>query len=127
MRKSLFWLFSSLTLAILNYFYNPTLVIAAIGTAFCLVLLLFMTWSLARIGGGARSIVVTSVIGLVAGFMISKGLDVTYQLLAAPEGMRFILPLETVMFSLVLAFWAIASRTVFGSKEEKQSSGDKAD
>lgn len=118
-RLVIFWVIASFGLAVLNYFYNPTILLAAIGTLVQLVLLAFLVWSLAKVGFGARGLVVTLIISLVAGFMVSKAFDVAYRLLSAPEGLRFVLPIEVALFGLVLALGAVASRFVLGSKEEK--------
>ena len=118
-RTILFWILATLLVAAVNYFYHSTLLLAAVSSALVMALMVLAGWSLAKVGSGPRALVLTLVISLVGGFMLNQGFDVLYVLFAAPEGMRFIMPLEIVIFGLVLALGASASRWVSGSKPEK--------
>lgn len=95
-------------LAILQYLYHPSVILAAVGLALMLGLVLLSTWSARRSAKGVRGMVIGLIVAGVSGFMFSQAMDVAYALLSAPEGLRF-----TVIFeSLFAALWIAVSSLI---------------
>jgi len=95
-------------LALVQYLYHPSVVLAAVGLALMLGLVLLSTWSARRSAKGPRGMVIGLIVAGVSGFMFSQAMDVAYALLSAPEGLRF-----TVIFeSLFAALWIAVSSLV---------------
>ena len=117
MARAFYWLGSFALLAVLNYFYNPGLFLAAIGTVFSIGLLILSVWAVSKIGDGPKVFIGTALIAIASGLMISKGFDVAYALLGAPEGSRFSFIFEVGLFALVLALGAGASKIVPRTKK----------
>jgi hypothetical protein len=108
LRAAIFWIAQAVLVAVLQYLYHPSLVLAVIGLGLMLGLLLLSTWSARRSARGARGIVIGLIVAGVSGFMFSQAMDVAYALLSAPEGLRF-----TVIFeSLFAALWIEVSSLV---------------
>jgi hypothetical protein len=108
LRTTIFWIAQAILLAILQYLYHPSVILAAVGLALMLGLVLLSTWSARRSAKGVRGMVIGLIVAGVSGFMFSQAMDVAYALLSAPEGLRF-----TVIFeSLFAALWIAVSSLI---------------
>lgn len=105
MRAAIFWTAQAILIAVSQYLYHPSLILAGVGLALLLGLVLLATWSGKRSAFGPRGIVIGLIVAGVSGFMFSQAMDVAYSLLSAPEGLRF-----TVVFeSLFAGLWILVS------------------
>jgi hypothetical protein len=100
--KISYWLAATVTIGVVNYLYHPTVTIMVAGTAIGLALTILVTWSGSRIPGGKLWLLKVLAVSIMAGLMNVTALDVVYSLLAAPEGNRYILPIEMVASGLLL-------------------------
>jgi hypothetical protein len=118
-KSVIYWFLAALILVVLNYFYNPGLLLAGIGSLLSLGLLVLLVWAQKRIGAGPKALIASLITSVVAGFMISKALDVSYAILGAPEGLRLAVGLEVALFALVLALGTLAAHLVLRPEKEK--------
>jgi Flp pilus assembly protein TadB len=119
---AIFWLAQLVILGVLQYLYHPSILLAVIGLALLLGLVVLGTWSARRSASGARGIVLALVVASVSGFMFSQAMDVAYALLSAPEGLRFTVVFESLFAGLWILISSLAFRAWFARPEvEKQS------
>lgn len=117
MKVLVFWLAQLVIQAALQYFYHPSLVLAAIGLALMLALIAIASWSATRASRGARGLVLSLIVAGVAGFMFSQAMDIAYSFLAAPEGLRFVVLVESAASALLILASALLARTLFPRPE----------
>ncbi|MEK9907513.1 MAG: hypothetical protein VW500_00290 [Aquiluna sp.] len=116
--KNVFWPVAIGTVLTISYLYHPSVPTILGGAAIGAALAGLIIWSSSRIGSGKWFLGKLALLSLVAGIMNATALDVLYSLLAAPEGNRFILGIESLLAGLVLT--ALGWFYVFlGSKEKK--------
>ena len=122
MRIAIFWIAELVLIALLQYLYHPSLVLAGIGSLLLLALVVLASWSVRRTATGARGIVIGLVVAGVSGFMFSQAMDVAYALLSAPEGLRFTVVFESLFAALWIGVSALVSRAWFSRPEVKEQS-----
>lgn len=110
MRTTIFWIAQVILLAILQYLYHPSVILAAVGLALMLGLVLLSTWSARRSAKGARGMAIGLIVAGVSGFMFSQAMDVAYALLSAPEGLRFTVIFESLFTGLWIAVSSLIAR-----------------
>jgi hypothetical protein len=109
-RRIVFWTFASISIAGLQYLYQPTVPMMLIAGAIMLALTFLVTWSAMRIGKGARAGVLITLVALAAGFMLNQAFDVVYSLFAAPGGLRLNTAIETSVAMLIFIGFAFLAR-----------------
>ena len=107
-------------LALLQCLYHPSVVLAAVGLALTLGLVLLSTWSARRSAKGARGMVIGLIVAGVSGFMFSQAMDVAYALLSAPEGLRFTLLFESLFAALWIAVSSLVARAWLPRAQEQE-------
>lgn len=116
--KNVFWPIAVAVVLTISYLYHPSVPTILGGAAIGAALAGLIIWSSSRIGSGKWFLGKVALLSMVAGLMNATALDVLYSLLAAPEGNRFILGIESVLGGIVLT--ALGWLYVFlGSKEKK--------
>lgn len=117
MKSLVFWIVQVLIQAILQYLYHPSITLAIIGLLLMLGLIAVACWSAIRAEAGARGFVLAVIVSGVAGFMFSQAMDIAYALLAAPEGLRFVVLIESALSALVIFAAALVARRLFARPE----------
>ena len=124
MRFAIFWAAQGALVSLLQYLYHPSILLAVIGTALLLGLVVLASWSVRKSAAGARGFVIGLIVAGVSGFMFSQAMDVAYALLSAPEGLRFTVFYETLFAGLWIAISSLVARAWLPRSEvEEQSSG----
>lgn len=106
MKKNLVWPLALVIWGVVSYLYHPTVVIMVAGGLIGLGLTALVVWSSSKIPTSSSWIFKVLLVSIMAGLMNVTALDVVYSLLAAPEGNRYILPIEMVASGLLLALIA---------------------
>lgn len=117
--KVSYWLAVTAAIALISYFYHPTVPTMVGGALIGLALTILIVWSSSRIPSGKTWIAKVLAVSLMAGLMNVTALDVLYSLLAAPEGNRYILPIEMAVSGLMLALFG-GVRPLFRSNPKEQ-------
>lgn len=124
MKFAIFWAAQVALVSLLQYLYHPSLVLAAIGTALLLGLVVLASWSVRKSAAGARGLVIGLIVAGVSGFMFSQAMDVAYALLSAPEGLRFTVVFESLFAGLWIGISSLVARAWLSRPEvEEQSNG----
>ena len=113
----IFWAVAVVVWAIASYLYHPNVTIMAAGAAIGIGLTVMVTWSGSRIPEGKLWLLKVLAVSIMAGLMNVTALDVVYSLLAAPEGNRYILPIELVASGLLLTA-LVFLRSRLGSEQK---------
>lgn len=121
MKNIYYWALVVVIVAAISWFYHPSIELSLGGTAIGVALTALIIWSSSKLLDSKWWIARVALISMVAGLMNATALDVLYSLLAAPEGGRFIIGIETVAGGVVLTLLAYIW-TLFRSKEEKDGS-----
>ena len=119
MKKHLLWPLAILVWGVISYLYHPSIETMLSGALLGLALTGLVVWSSTRIPMGKTWILKVFLVAVMAGLMNVTALDVVYSLLAAPEGNRFILPIEMVGSGLILGLIA-GLRPLLGSEQKDQ-------
>jgi hypothetical protein len=112
LRSILYWLIVLITTGALQYLYNPSIPVMVAAAVMMLVLTILLSWSALRVGAGMRGGILLTVLSIVAGLMFNQGLDVVYSLLAAPEGLRFVMLFEVSAASLAFLVFGLLARVL---------------
>lgn len=110
MKFAIFWAAQVALVSLLQYLYHPSIVLAAIGSALLLGLVVLASWSVRKSAAGARGLVIGLIVAGVSGFMFSQAMDVAYSLLSAPEGLRFTVVFESLFAGLWIAISSLVAR-----------------
>jgi hypothetical protein len=109
-RTVLYWIIVTLVIAISQYLYNPSIPVMIAAGLMMLALTILLSWSSTRVGKAMRGGILLTILSIVSGLMFNQGLDVVYSLLAAPEGLRFVMLLEVSAASLVFLVLGLLAR-----------------
>jgi Flp pilus assembly protein TadB len=124
MKLAIFWAIQLVLIAITQYLYHPSILLAVIATPILLGLVALASWSVRRNAAGLRGVILGVVVAAVSGFMFSQAMDVAYSLLSAPEGLRFSVIFESLFAGLWIAISSLVARAWLPRSEvKKQSSG----
>ncbi len=124
MKLVVFWAIQLVLIAITQYLYHPSILLAVIATPILLGLVALASWSVRRNAAGLRGVIIGVVVAAVSGFMFSQAMDVAYSLLSAPEGLRFSVIFESLFAGLWIAISSLVARAWLPRSEvKKQSSG----
>jgi Flp pilus assembly protein TadB len=124
MKLAVFWAIQLVLIAITQYLYHPSVLLAVIATPILLGLVALASWSVRRNAAGLRGVIIGVVVAAVSGFMFSQAMDVAYSLLSAPEGLRFSVIFESLFAGLWIAISSLVARAWLPRSEvKKQSSG----
>jgi len=116
-RSIIFWSLATLVWLVISYLYHPSIPTMLAGALLGFGLTALIAWSGSKIPAGRLWLVKVLLVSVMAGLMNVTALDVVYSLLAAPEGNRYILPVEMVASGLVFTLLVFA-RSRFGSQQE---------
>jgi len=122
MNKFTYWFLAAIAVGAISWLYHPSLELSLGATAIGLALTALIVWSSSKLVETKWWLARVALISTVAGLMNATALGVLYSLLAAPEGGRFQIGIETVIGGLVLTLLAYVW-TLFRPKEEKDDRG----
>ncbi len=111
-RAAAYWLIVLVLTGGLQYLYNPSVAVMVAAALMMLALTILLSWSALRVGNGMRGGILLTVLSIVAGLMFNQGLDVVYSLLAAPEGLRFVMLIEVSAASLAFLVFGLLARVL---------------
>ena len=102
--------------SLISYLYHPTVTLMIAGALIGVALSALIFWSSSKIPTGKWWALKILAVSTVAGLMNSTALDVAYSLFSAPEGNRFVLPIEMVVTGLVLTGLAVLNIAPWSKK-----------
>jgi len=118
--KLVFFLVPISLLALISFYYHPSLELTVVGALLSTLLVALVSWSATRFGKGPSAILKLAVISLVSSFMLIQAFDIAYIFLAAPMGGRFAFLPELLAFALIVGVCAFLLARAFSRPKKKQ-------
>lgn len=111
--KVLFLLVTISLLAVISFFYHPSLELTVVGALLSTFLVALVSWSASRFGGGPAALLKLVAISVVSSFMLIQAFDIAYIFLAAPMGGRLAFLPELLAFALIVGACAFLLARAF--------------